>query len=232
MKKVLLWLVAIVLTGGIVTGGYFYWRSNQTAPPPPQQPFNLLILGDSIAQGVGSVENDNTLETYITSSLRPRFVELTVENKAVPGSKTDEVLNNQLTKLQREHYSALIMIIGTNDITRLVSPSTFEANYEAIAKILSAKADVVVLANIPQFSNTPIVPKSIQSIADYRTKSYNNKIDNIANGYSNMRIFNFFSFSQNRLHGEIDYIADDGFHPNDEGYKLIGEEIVQKILQP
>ncbi|QQG50086.1 MAG: SGNH/GDSL hydrolase family protein [Candidatus Berkelbacteria bacterium] len=229
MKRVLLWLVAVIVLGGIITGGYFYWRSRQVTPSP-SQPFNLLILGDSIAQGVGSVENDNTLETYITDSLRPRYGEFTSENKAVPGSKTEDVLNDQLTKLQREHYAALVIFIGTNDITHLVIPSKFEANYDAIAKILTAKADVVVLANIPQFSNTPIVPKSIQSIADYRTRSYNNKIDNIANSYSNMRMFNFYSFSQNRLHGETDYIGQDGFHPNDEGYKLIGEEIVQKIL--
>lgn len=230
MKRILLTLLAIVIFAGVVTGGYFYWRAHQRIIAPTES-FHLLILGDSLAQGVGSVENDNSLETYLTQALAEHYTDLTVENKAVPGSKTDEVLNNQLTKLHRDHYSAAVLFVGTNDITHLVSPSTFESNYATIAKTLVGKTDVVVLANIPQFSNTPIVPKEIQAIADLRTKSYNNKIDNIANGYSNVRIFNFFSFSQNRLHGETNFIAADGFHPNDAGYKLIAQEINLKIVQ-
>ena len=208
---------------------FFYGISKKLVQPPPQ-PFHLLIVGDSIAQGVGSIENDNTLETYLTKKLHPSEAEFTVENKAVSGSKTDEVLNDQLTKLHRERYSAAVLFVGTNDITHLVAPSKFEANYAEIAKTLSAASDVVVLANIPQFSNTPIVPRSIQSIADYRTNGYNNQIDNIANSYENVRIFNFFVFSQNRLQDETNFIATDGFHPNDAGYRLIGEEIVRKIL--
>ncbi len=228
MKRIIYILSALILAAGLVTGGYFYWRSQHPVPLPPQ-PFSLLILGDSIAQGVGSIINENSLETYLEENLRKPDIELLIENKAVSGSKTEEVINNQLTKLQRQHYSAAVLVVGTNDITHLVGPSTFEKNYANIVKTLSAKADRVVLANIPQFSNTPIVPKTIQTLTDSRTKSYNNKISNIANGYNNVKVFNFFSFSQNRLHGEINYIAADGFHPNDAGYQLISFEITKKI---
>src|SRR6185369_6280575 len=109
MKRFLWWLLAIVALGGILTGAVFYLLSQHpiTKNLPPQ-PFHLLILGDSIAQGVGSVDNDNSLETYLTETLKPNYSEFTVENKAVPGSKTEEVLNDQLTKLQRDHYSATL----------------------------------------------------------------------------------------------------------------------------
>ncbi len=230
MKRLIYTLLCVAVVVGILVTGYLLWAKPRVAQVPPQ-PFSLLVLGDSIAQGVGSVDNDNSLSTYIAEDLGPFSVDLTLENKAVSGSKTDEVLNDQLTKLFKDHYSAALLIVGTNDITHLVSPSKFESNYAEIVRVLSGKADIVVLANIPQFSNTPIVPDSIQTVADYRTKSYNNKIDNIANNYSNVRIFNFYAFSQNRLRGETNYIATDGFHPNDEGYKLISQELSRIILE-
>lgn len=231
MKKFAI-ILAVILVVGLV-GALAYLYNNRAANlPAADKPFNLLIVGDSVADGVGSVNSDNSLQTYLDEMIRADYSSLNVENKAVPGSKTEEVLNNQLTKLQKDKYTAAVMIVGTNDITHLVSPSKFNANYEAIAKILNQKADIVVLANIPQFSNTPIVPKEIRPVADGRTRSYNNKIDNIANGYGNFRIFNFYAFSQNRLRTEANLIATDGFHPNDAGYKLIAEEIVKKILLP
>ena len=107
------------------TLGASLWRSRALTAASvafeitPQDPAHrLLVVGDSTAVGTGA----GAPESSVAGRLASAFPALRIDNRAVDGARTADVLQ----QLQREpltHFDAILIQTGGNDILRLTDLS-------------------------------------------------------------------------------------------------------------
>ena len=90
-----------------------------------------LALGDSFTAGTGSLPAQ-AFPVRLTAALRARGHAIELENVAVNGSTSADVLGLQVPALASFHPTWITLAVGANDIVRGVEPEAFRRNVQAI----------------------------------------------------------------------------------------------------
>jgi lysophospholipase L1-like esterase len=114
----------------------------------------ILILGDSIAEGVPLVGNERwwpRLQALLATSLPTRSVE--IDSWAVSGSQVDVLESAARDQPEVGTYDVAIVIEGVNDEHVIAAP-IWQPRYEAAIAMLEAKGlRVIVTAPPPSYEN-------------------------------------------------------------------------------
>lgn len=128
-------------------------NANDTPPDPsglygfdlPGKPIRLAVLGDSAAAGYGARTPSETFGAYLASALADAVqAPVFLSSVAVVGAQTSD-LPNQIPRALAARPDVFAMIIGANDVTHKVRPSTsVRSLHQAVAAMRDAGAEVVV----------------------------------------------------------------------------------------
>lgn len=134
-------------------------------------PVKLLVLGDSIAAGLGAERPKDTLGARIARSLAKKSDRaVRLRTAAVVGSESN-ALRAQLADLPENYRPDLaVIVVGGNDVTHRISPAQavpFLA--EAIAELQSRGARVVV-GTCPDLGTLRPVPQPLRSVLRVSSK--------------------------------------------------------------
>jgi lysophospholipase L1-like esterase len=130
----------------------------------PGEPLHFLVIGDSLAAGLGAHRPEETIGAIIASSvsaLMGRRVEVT--NRAVVGAESADLERQFASALEdAPHPDLVLILIGANDVThrtdRAVSVRHLEATVRR-ARILGAE---VVVGTCPDLGTVEPVPQPLR----------------------------------------------------------------------
>ena len=197
-----------------------YRDANAKVPPAAKNENRVVFLGDSITDAWNLAE-------YFPG--KPYI------NRGISGQTTPQMLVRMRPDVIALKPKAVIVLAGTNDIAGNTGPMTIEMiedNYASIAELARANGIKVVFASvlpIHDYGKTKMSerrsPEQILQLNQW-IKSYCEK-----NGLVHLDYFSKMVDDKGMLKVEL---ANDGLHPNAEGYKImapLADAAIQQALR-
>lgn len=132
----------------------------------PGEPVDLLLLGDSVAAGLGAGHRRDTLGARLAKGIAREAVRpVRLRTAAVVGSETS-ALASQLAQLPADYRADVaVIVVGGNDVTHRVPASRAAAQLEEAIGILKARGMSVVVGTCPDLGTLRAVPQPLRSLA-------------------------------------------------------------------
>src|SRR5262245_30570616 len=197
-----------------------YKEANAKVPTPERSEARVVFMGDSITDGW-------KLDEYFAG--KPYI------NRGISGQTTPQMLIRFRPDVIALKPRAVLILAGTNDIAGNTGPMTLEMienNYASMAELAKANGIKVIFASvlpIHDYGRTKVserrAPEQILKLNEW-LKSYCK-----ANGNIYLDYFSKMVDDKGMLKVEL---ANDGLHPNAEGYKVmapLAESAIQQALR-
>ncbi len=130
----------------------------------PGQPFELVVLGDSSAAGLGADHSYETVGAIIANgvaALTGRRVRLT--NAAVVGADSSDLERQLATALEEVlRPDVIVIMIGANDVTHRIDRSTSVRHLEQTVRRIRALGCEVVVGTCPDLGTVEPVPQPLR----------------------------------------------------------------------
>ena len=194
-------------------------------------PLDLIVLGDSIAAGLGAERPKDTLGARIARGLAKR-VERSVRLRtaAVVGSESS-ALAKQLDRLPEDYRpDVAVIIVGGNDVTHRVPVATSVDHLESAIVRLRERGAVVVVGTCPDLGALRPVPQPLRALGSRMSRQLAGAqaaaaIRNGAHAVSLAHVVGpFFITNPDEM------FSLDRFHPSSLGYKRTAKALVPSIL--
>jgi lysophospholipase L1-like esterase len=178
---------------------------------------DLLFLGDSITDFW-------RLNEYFTGR---DFV-----NRGISGQTTTQILGRFLQDVVSLRPQAVLILAGTNDIARGISPNGIEDNLTMIAELAKAHGITPLFASItpvsdyhksedPRYEMTSLRPPAVIVQVNAWLRDYCRR-----GGLTYVDYYLAMADSSGKLPADE---ADDGLHPNAKGYRVMAPIALQAI---
>ncbi len=226
LRKGILIGLGFILVGSAGLVSYNKWQKNKhvSLVSIGSQTYPIVVLGDSLAAGVGSSSTGTNFAGQILDKIRTKQSGATMYNLGLSGARIGDVRDGQVDQVAALKPQIIFLIIGTNDVIHSTGENSFSSDYDSVIQTLSKQGVPIVVCNIPDFSLTPIIPSSLQHLADHQTGVFNGIIDDVIKNNSLVREFDFYTLSKTLLTNSV-LISADGFHPNDAGYAQLANSV-------
>ncbi|ABY22446.1 conserved hypothetical protein [Renibacterium salmoninarum ATCC 33209] len=195
-------------------------------------PVKLLVLGDSIAAGLGAERSKDTLGARIARGLAKQSGRaVSLRTAAVVGSESS-ALHDQLTSLPKTYRPDLaVAVVGGNDVTHMISPAQATPHLsETIAKLQALGAKVVV-GTCPDLGTLRPAPQPLRSVVQVASKRMAAAQAQVARRAGVKYVM------LGRLVGPLfrdhpeEMFAVDRFHPSGTGYRRTAKFLVPVLLK-
>ncbi len=184
----------------------------------------LRVIGDSSAAGVGVAHQSEALIGQLVDQLAPHFA-LDWHLDAKTGATTRSTLA-RLTHATPQKTDILLLALGVNDVTCLISPAIWQAQQATLLTRLHAlyQPSIIYVSGIPPMGKFPLLPHPLRWTLGRQARAYDKvqrQWTNQQNGVTLVPFDQPFDPSQ---------MATDGFHPSAAIYTLWAKEIASRIL--
>jgi lysophospholipase L1-like esterase len=122
----------------------------------------LAVLGDSLAYGVGAAHPDDTLGARLAGMLERHGYAVELHVLAVPGATSID-LAPQVRRALPLGTDLAVIVVGANDLPRMVPPDRSSAALRAAVESLRAGGTTVVVVPAPDLSAVPWLPLALRS---------------------------------------------------------------------
>jgi lysophospholipase L1-like esterase len=197
-----------------------YHADNQRLKALPAEPKRVVFLGDSITDGW---------------RLAQTFPDQSYVNRGISGQTTAQMLVRMYPDVINLKPAALIILAGTNDISRNTGPVTLAQiadNFRAMAELAKAHGIQVILCTVMPVSDyTPRKQTERRPPADILKLNAWLKEYAAANGAI---IADYYAATVDDKGFLKDGFSGDGLHPNPRGYELmapVAASAIRKALQ-
>ena len=191
-------------------------------------PVRYLALGDSFTIGTGS-SPDLAFPAQLKRILLKKGRDVRLENVAVNGYSTREVIDRELEALPRFKPDTVTLAIGANDLVRGDDAKAYRQNLKVIFQAI-AKAGVKRTFVLPQpdWSQSPVAaafgaPAALRE----RIEAYNTILQEEAVLAGATYVDLFPQFVEQAKQG---LLAPDGLHPSAKAYTAWAESLAGSFL--
>ncbi len=197
-----------------------YREANSKVPPPVKNENRVVFLGDSITD---------------VWKLAEYFPDKPYINRGISGQTTPQMLIRFRPDVIDLKPRVVVILAGTNDIAGNTGPMTVEMiqdNYASLAELARANGIKVVFSSV-----LPIHDYGRTKVSERRSPDQILKLNQwlkaycAANGQVYLDYFSKMVDETGMLKAEL---ANDGLHPNAEGYKLmapLAETAIQQAMK-
>ena len=199
-----------------------YADANRVVGPADANNPRVVFLGDSITDGW---------------RLNQYFVGKQYLNRGISGQITGQMLGRMKPDVIDLGPSAMVLLGGTNDLARGVSDANIRHNLEAIGMLAEAAGIIPVMASILPVNDyhKDANPRFLRTASRDPTRimQLNRWLEDLckSKGWAFVNYHDAMVDEAGRLRQDL---ADDGLHPNTEGYKLmapLAEQAIAVTLQ-
>ena len=191
----------------------------------------LLVLGDSIAAGLGADRPRDTLGAQLARKAGKRIDRsVRLHTAAVVGSESS-VLRAQLSGLPDGYRpDVAVIVVGGNDITHRIRHSESVAHLAEAITALRERGCEVVVGTCPDLGALAAVPQPLRALAGRSSRQLAAAQRDAALGLgarvvSLSEVVGPFFLSQPDA-----MFAEDRFHPSSEGYKRTAKAMLPLVL--
>ena len=194
-----------------------YADANRVVGPADASNPRVVFLGDSITDGW---------------RLNQYFVGKEYLNRGISGQITGQMLGRMKPDVIDLRPSIMVLLGGTNDLARGVSDTNIRHNLEAIGMLAEANGIIPVMASILPVSDyhKDADPRFLRTTSRDPTRivQLNRWLEGLcgSKGWGYLNYHDGMVDEAGRLRQDL---ADDGLHPNAEGYKVMAPLAEQAI---
>lgn len=206
--------------------------------PPPEgarrssvgtgQPFRLLVLGDSAAEGVGVSSQENALLGQLVSQLALTGC---VEYQLI--ARTGDTAADCYRHLSQQLHDgncmtavdAVVVSLGVNDVTAMTSVSAWKKQLLRMTQVLRKHihAKQIIFTAVPPMQHFSALPVPLNHWLGLRASMLNQALQQHCKQQPNHRFLTLdFPFNSN-------YLAEDGFHPSKDAYALWADSVMNSL---
>jgi len=185
-------------------------------------------LGDSLTAGVGTNKYEESWPYLVAQKLAGDSRRVVLTDFAVPGYRTDDLLNVLVDPALNAKPNVITLLIGTNDVYSNISEAEFTKNYRAILDKLKTSSAKVYLISIPFIGSNSIILPVYSSYCDARIEKFNNIINNFAKEYG-FGYIDIATPTKTLLKTDGAHYSADSFHPSASGYTLFAHIIYDHL---
>ncbi len=197
----------------------------------PGEPLDLLVLGDSIAAGLGAERPKDTLGARVARGLATALHRpVRLRTAAIVGSETS-ALAGQLDGLPPGYRADVaVIVVGGNDVTHRIPVATSAAQLEEAVVRLRAQGTEVVVGTCPDLGALRPVPQPLRSLGSRMSRQLAGAqaevtVRNGAHAVSLARVVGpFFITNPDEM------FSLDRFHPSALGYKRTAKALLPSVL--
>jgi lysophospholipase L1-like esterase len=196
------------------------------ASSPGTVDFRYVALGASDAVGIGAVPLRRGYVFRIRDELRSRGHEVELANLGIPVGEIDDIA--RIARLAPAMQPQLITLwTGANDLIDGDDPEEFEDTLaELLEDLRDASEAIIVIGDLPDLSRVPrFVDRPSPAVTPARVRAFNAAIMRQADEFD----VAVATLSEPDMFDEITSSID-GFHPNNEGHRMIAEAFLAVIL--
>ncbi|ARK30016.1 SGNH/GDSL hydrolase family protein [Halalkalibacter krulwichiae] len=203
----------------------------------------IVAIGDSLTQGVGDETEQGGYVGILNHTFEDHNVNLTIENFGKRGNRSDQLLqrlDEEEIVSSIEEADMILITIGANDIMRVVQNHftnlTIEPFQEARAGYKERLTEIIYVMNqlnpdshiflIGFYNPFEAYFSDIEQV-EMIIDDYNEASESVTEQFENVTFIptkDLFSESDQEL------LADDHFHPNTRGYKLIATRVLDYLM--
>ncbi|XBB65271.1 SGNH/GDSL hydrolase family protein [Nocardioides sp. WV_118_6] len=203
------------------------WKRKSYDGPP----LRLLVLGDSIAAGLGVERPKDTLGARIARGLAAELRRpVALRTAAVVGSESS-ALAGQLDGLPASYRADVaVVVVGGNDVTHRVPVATSAQHLEEAVARLRAQDTGVVVGTCPDLGALRPVPQPLRSLGSRMSRQLASAQAEVAvrNGAHAVSLAHvvgpFFITNPDEM------FSLDRFHPSALGYKRTAQALLPSVL--
>ncbi len=184
---------------------------------------SLLILGDSSAAGVGTSHQEEAL----LGQMRKRLSQtnrVSWKVMARTGATTAEMLE-RLKREPAQHFDVVSVSLGCNDITTLVAPQEWCAQYGALLDLLEQKfgARLICVSGIPEMKYFPLLPQPLRWVLGKQAERFDRLLQRLVEERAACR------FVRMDFKPDVSLMSADGYHPGPKIYAQWGGKVYRAI---
>ncbi|MGN8024988.1 SGNH/GDSL hydrolase family protein [Microbacterium sp. 22242] len=201
------------------------WR-----PRLPGEPIELLLLGDSVAAGLGAQRRKDTLGGRLAKGLARRTHHpVRLRTEAVVGAESPD-LGAQLAALEDDYLPQVgVIVVGGNDVTHRIPVSVSVRHLQDAIVRLHALGAAVVVGTCPDLGALRPVPQPLRSIASRMSRRLSaaqaqTAIEHGATAVDLRRAVGPMFFDRPE-----EMFSLDRFHPSALGYRRTAEALLPAV---
>lgn len=190
--------------------------------PEDGEPFTVAVLGDSSVVGVGAERPEDTIAYGVAVAVAEGY-RVTLHCLGVSGARLANVVNEQVPQLAGLGADAVLVCVGTNDITHGTSTRALRRQLRTLASGLATVAPdaVVVVSGLPPADVSPAFHPPLRHLLGLRawalTRLYRSALAD-----SGITVFDIASETRLAFRGRREMFSADMFHPSSVGYAYLG----------
>lgn len=184
-------------------------------------PFHLLVLGDSAGAGVGVNHQDQAITGRLVQALAAQH---TVHWRLV--ASTGHRLSHVVRSAQEarpQNADLVVISVGINDVLQGTSPDRWAQGLQGLAKVLHERfaPRQVAFSTIPRIQDFPLLPQPLAWYMGLRARRLNRVTHQVL-----PLLPGCWRAVDLDLPLTTDFLAHDGFHPNEAACRLWCEQVL------
>lgn len=194
-------------------------------------PIDLLLLGDSIAAGLGAEEPDETFGAQLARRLaRKTHRTVRLRSAAHVGSET-AMVRAQLAALPAGyHADVAVIIVGGNDVTHRVRTSESVRHLREVVEPLLSAGTQVVVGTCPDLGALTAVPQPLRTLAGIASRQLASAQRELVLGLGGRVVSLADVVGPFFVAQPDDMFAVDRFHPSGAGYRRTAKAMLPSVL--
>lgn len=184
-------------------------------------PFHLLVLGDSAGAGVGVNHQDQAITGRLVQALSAHH---TVHWRLVActGHRLSHVIR-AAQEVSPQATDLVVVSVGINDVLQGTSPQRWAQGLQRLAQVLHERLapQQVAFSTIPRIQDFPLLPQPLAWFMGLRARRLNR--------VTHHALPTRWKAVDLDLPLTADYLAHDGFHPNEAACGLWCEQVLAAV---
>lgn len=195
------------------------------------EPVDLLVLGDSIAAGLGAERAKHTLGGRLARGIaRSAGRSVRLRTAAVVGSESSMLADQLATLPDSYRPDVAVIVVGGNDVTHRVPVAESVAHLGAAVDALRARGTEVVVGTCPDLGALRPVPQPLRALGSRASRqlAHAQRETALARGARVVSLSHvvgpFFITNPDEM------FSLDRFHPSAQGYKRTAKAMLPSVL--
>ncbi|MFA5087384.1 MAG: SGNH/GDSL hydrolase family protein [Candidatus Paceibacterota bacterium] len=241
------WLIILILAGIIIIGYMWFAYANvynrisagglnivdnqyiYDINQMGTQKIKYAALGDSLTAGVGASSYENSYPYLLAKDMAKNNNEVILQDYSLLGARAEDVIGNLLDPVISGKPDIVTVLIGVNDVRERTGEDDFKNKYEYIVDSLLKQTNAnVYLISLPFIGSSTVYLPPYDAYFRQRTIVFNKIIKEIARE-KNLKYIDIATPTENIFKKDGPHYSVDSFHPSDEGYKILTQEIYGNV---
>jgi lysophospholipase L1-like esterase len=188
----------------------------------------FVVLGDSIAHGIGARRAEDTLGRRLASALTDEGFAVDLHVVAVPGAVSAH-LAAQVRRAEPLAADLALLLIGANDLARFVPAEAAAADLGSAVTALRRGGTDVVVVPAPDMSSVPFVPPAFRPAVQAACALLQQRQARAAEA-AGARVADIGGTIGRAFAEDVALFSADRFHPSSAGYARIAAALVPHVV--